>query len=281
MTVDITSAASNLVQNSSGIWVARDQRDISYPLEGNEVCFSVEDSSFWFQHRNEVIPQLVQTFSPCSTFFDIGGGNGCISYALQQRGVDTVLVEPGPAGAYNGLSRGLKTVVQSTLQDAGFTSNSLPSAGIFDVLEHIDSDQDFLKSLHHFLEPEGILYITVPAYRFLWSREDDYSGHFRRYTISLLEKDLNSAGFEVLFSSYLFACLVPPIFLFRTLPSLMRIRKVPTAVSKQKEHKGGNRLSAKFIKRCLHWEQSRIKKIKRVPFGSSCIAVARKLPRDA
>lgn len=276
MSEDVSAIASNLVQHPNGVWVAHDQRDVSYPSEGNEACFAVEDSSFWFRHRNDVIAHLVKSLSPGETFFDIGGGNGCVSHALQERGIDVVLVEPGPSGAQNAISRGVETVVQSTLEDAGFASESLPSAGLFDVMEHIESDSNFLQSIHSFLQPNGNLYITVPAYQFLWSVDDVHAGHFRRYNASSLASRLNDAGFEVLYCGYLFAFLVPPIFLLRSLPSRFGIRRAATASTTQKEHSKGKGLSAAVVDRCLNWELNRIRKRKRIPFGSSCLAVAKK-----
>ena len=63
--------------------MAQDDRNISYPPEGNEACFALEASSYWFRHRNNVITHMVNRWSPEQTFFEIGGGNGCVSYALQ------------------------------------------------------------------------------------------------------------------------------------------------------------------------------------------------------
>ena len=37
---------------------------ISYPEEGNEACFQIEDQSFWFRHRNDCIRELVRHFPP-------------------------------------------------------------------------------------------------------------------------------------------------------------------------------------------------------------------------
>jgi len=279
MRLDISAIASNLVQHPTGVWVARDQSDVSYPSDGNEASFAVEDASFWFRHRNDVIAHLVNNLSPGETFFDIGGGNGCVSHALQERGIDVALVEPGPAGAHNAVSRGVGTVIQSTLDDAGFTPDSLPSAGMFDVLEHIESDHAFLRSIHRFLAPNGMLYITVPAYQGLWSVDDVHAGHFRRYTSSSLESQLNAAGFDVIYGGYLFAFLVAPIFFFRSLPSRLGIRKKVTASTTRREHSQGGGLLGAVVDRCLGLELNRIGKRKRIPFGSSCIAVARKIPQ--
>lgn len=272
---DIAAIAANL-ELRNGIWVTRESGDVSYPAEGNENCFSVEDSSYWFQHRNRVIEHLVNARSPEQPFFDIGGGNGCVSHALQLSGLDVVLVEPGPSGARNAVRRGVQTVVQSTLEDAGFMPDSLPSVGLFDVLEHIETDLEFLKSIHRFLIPNGFLYVTVPAYRSLWSVDDVHAGHFRRYTVSSLQARLREAGFTVEYSTYLFSFLVPPIFLLRSLPSVLGLRNSVSKSRIRKEHSRGNKFSGAILDRCLQFELNRIKRGRRIPVGSSCLAIASK-----
>jgi hypothetical protein len=45
-----------------GIYYAAGAEAISYPEEGNEACFEIEDQSFWFRHRNDCIRELVRNF---------------------------------------------------------------------------------------------------------------------------------------------------------------------------------------------------------------------------
>jgi hypothetical protein len=71
----------------------------------------------------------------------------------------------------------------------------------YDVLEHISNDSDFLSEISNRLEVNGTLTITVPAYNFLWSTEDEYAGHFRRYKLKELTAKLISNRFEIVFSS--------------------------------------------------------------------------------
>lgn len=279
--IDIKAIAANLTKDSTGIWVARDQTEVSYPAEGNENCFAIEDASFWFRHRNNVISHLVRDLSPADTFFDIGGGNGCVSNALQRAGIDVVLVEPGPQGARNAMQRGVSTVIQSTLEDAGFSPGTLPSVGLFDVLEHIESDEDFLRTIHSYLRPNGRLYMTVPAHNFLWSVDDDKAGHFRRYTTRTLTKQLKESGFAITYYNYLFSFLVPPIFLIRSIPSRLGVRKSISAATTKKEHSTGAAATGLLVQTFLDWELNRVKKRKRIPTGSSCIAVATKTASHA
>src|SRR5438046_2339206 len=85
--------AGGLVWDPAGVWVATAHGDVSYPDEGNAACAAIEDTSFWFRHRNRVIAAAVRRFPPLAgPIFDIGGGNGYVSLGLQRAGYSTVLV---------------------------------------------------------------------------------------------------------------------------------------------------------------------------------------------
>ena len=273
---DLSTFADN-VELRDGIWFSKTKEVVSYPEDGSDLCLVVEDGSYWFQHRNKCIPELVKRFSKNKIFFDIGGGNGNVAACLQKAGIETVLIEPSIQGIRNAKARGLNNLVCSTLQDASFELNSIPAIGVFDVVEHIADDNQFLKQMHDFLEPGGNLYITVPAYNFLWANEDDYSGHYRRYTISKLKKLLLGLGYEINYSSYLFAALVLPVFLFRALPSKLGFHKDVENIEKYKsEHGNYEGFLTKIIKKTLSWEYKKIRKKSRINFGTSCLIVASK-----
>ena len=74
-----------------------------------------------------------------------------------------MLIEPGPAGILNAKKRGLKYLINSDFENANFFPDSIPAAGLFDVLEHIEKDLEFLKNLHFCIAKNGLLYLTVPA----------------------------------------------------------------------------------------------------------------------
>lgn len=259
--------------NRNGIWYAKSTAYVSYPDDGNDSCYQIEEQSFWFRHRNNCIVELVKKHHTSGTFFDIGGGNGFVARALQDAGYDTVLVEPGEKGCENARKRKLDTVICSTVEDAGLAENSLPAIGVFDVVEHFDDDKKLLTTLNRFLAPGGHLFLTVPAYEMLWSVDDDHAGHYHRYTLPKMEKLLNSAGFSVVFDTYIFSVLPLPVFLFRSLPSKMGIRKEPNyKTNKPSEH---TRESG-VMTRIWNWEVEKLRKGNRIPFGGSCLVVARK-----
>jgi SAM-dependent methyltransferase len=80
-----------------------------------------------------------------------------------------------------------------------------------DVLEHMDDDVAALRTIAGLLAPGGQLIATVPAYEWLWSGEDVISAHRRRYTRDRLLHAARAAGFDVLFSSYFFASVLPGV----------------------------------------------------------------------
>lgn len=277
--VDVTSIAKGLKLGEDGIWYSLEAEKISYPQGGNEACFNVEDRSFWFRHRKNCILTVIQSYPPerGGTIFDIGGGNGFISSALENEGLDVVLVEPGRTGAVNGKRRGLKTVICSATAGAGFRPGTMSAVGLFDVLEHIKDDLVFLKSLAGLIKKQGRLYITVPAYSFLWSGEDVLAGHYRRYTCESICAVIQQAGFTVEFFSYIFRILPAPIALFRVLPYRMGLLRSKNKVQKvARDHAVQGGMIANALASFLNSELENLKNNKPMRFGGSCLVVASK-----
>lgn len=274
--IDLNHVAAGLRKDPRGYWVAGARSSVSYPEEGNSLCFAVEDGSFWFQHRNLVIVEAARQFPPAGPIFDVGGGNGFVSQGLEAAGFETVVVEPGPAGAANACRRGLPHVICATVETAGLPPRSLPAIGLFDVLEHIDDDRGFLTALHELLTSGGKLYITVPAFQFLWSDEDDHAGHFRRHSLTSLDRLLNGTGFRIDYLTYFFWFLPLPVLLLRAIPSRLGLRAPPSVSRGRREHAAGKGAMGWLIDRALGWELGRIRGRSRIPFGGSCLAVASK-----
>lgn len=274
--IDFRSISNNL-ELVDDIWAAKSKSKISYPDKANEKCFEIEENSFWFRHRNNCIIEVVKQFPPKGIFFDVGGGNGFVAKELEENGIETVLVEPGEKGVSNAGRRGLKKIIRATLEEAEFKPNTLPAAGLFDVLEHIEEDRKFLKSMFNILEPGGRLYITVPAFRFLWSKEDDEAGHFKRYTTKSMREILNEIGFYVEYATYIFSILPIPIFLFRSLPLKLGLVKHAKNSDKHKEeHSQRMGMTGKLLEKTWDMKLKRIKNKKKIPFGSSCLIVVHK-----
>jgi SAM-dependent methyltransferase len=277
--MDLTKIAATIEPGPGDIWLSRARSSVSYPDHGNEVCFAVEDGSFWFAHRNRCIIETLKQYPPGGAFFDIGGGNGYVSLAIQTAGWPVVLIEPGPRGAANARGRGVENVICSTFEDAGILPETMPAAGAFDVVEHIADDAGFLRSVARALRPGGRLYLTVPAYPELWSGEDAAAGHCRRYTTATLRRVLEAAGLGVEYSTYFFRFLPAPIFLLRTVPWKLGFRRPQTdAVNRvSTDHWTGGGPLRRMADAVLRREIALIQSGRAMPFGGSCLAVAKKV----
>lgn len=272
--INIGEITTGLTQVEDGMWVSPRQPRVNYPEDGHGACFDFEERSFWFRHRNAVIVQLVGTHAPRATVFDIGAGNGFVSLALQRAGVPTVVVEPGAGGVRNARARGLSLVIQATFEDAGFRSESVGAFGIFDVLEHVQDDAGFLRAMHRCLLPGGYLFVTVPACAALWSSEDEEAGHYRRYSMRSLLRILRASGFTVRYCSYFFSLLVPSVFICRSIPS--RVLGAQGQMRGARAHALPGGVLGGLIEQGLGWERKRIEAGRRLPIGSSCVAVAQR-----
>jgi SAM-dependent methyltransferase len=278
--IDLKQISRNLEQSAEGGWRSKSQSAISYPEWGNQACFDVEDSSFWFQHRNVCILEALRQYPPPGPLFDIGGGNGFVAKAMQDAGFEVVLVEPGAAGAMNARRRGIQHVVLATLEDAGFLPESLPAIGLFDVVEHIEDDHKFLQTIHVHLASQGRIYLTVPAYQALWSEADVVAGHHRRYSKRALRELIERSGLQVEFATGFFQFLPPAILAMRVIPYRfgLKARPEPQAVDTKmlRQHK----IKGEAIGRTLGWIQQReaagIRARRENKFGASWLVVARK-----
>lgn len=275
VTNDLSTYSSTLSQGPDGIWYGGRVETVSYPDGGNAACLAVEDGSFWFQHRNRCICAALKRFPPPGPIFDIGGGNGFVSLALAAAGHDVVLVEPGVNGARAGHQRGLPAVACASLHAAGFHPGSLPAVGLFDVVEHVDDDLSFMRQVAAAMAPSGRAYLTVPAYTWLWSGEDDAAGHKRRYTQGSLAQVVERAGFEIEYASYFFRWLPLPILLLRTVPGRLGLGRRAPSVARAREHAGGPGVLRRVVDASLQGEVGAIESGRRLAFGGSVLLVAR------
>ncbi len=276
-TLNLREIAPGLELGEDGWWTSRKLSDVSYPEEGNDLCFSVEDSSFWFGHRNRCILEMLKLFPPPGAIFDIGGGNGYVAQAIQEAGHEVVLVEPGLAGVRNALKRGIRQVVRAALEDVEVSAGTLPAVGLFDVVEHVRDDSGFLAGINRLIIPGGRVYVTVPAHQWLWSGEDILAGHWRRYTLRTLCRLLVNTGYTVEFATSFFGFLPLPILLRRVLPYRLGFAsKKADEDAVQSDHKLGHPLVGRIVQTLTRRELSRISELRPLRIGGSCIAVAQK-----
>jgi len=272
--MQLTDIAPGLVRDPAGYWVASGESEGRYPDAGSEFCASVEEQSLWFAHRNRVIVELLKRYPPAGPLFDVGAGNGFVASALMAAGVDTVAIEPSSDGVAQAVARGISQVVRGVLPSPAFLERTAGGIGLFDVIEHTPDDARFLGSLRPYLKDEARLYLTVPAYQSLWSREDVAAGHYRRYTLRSLSSTLSDAGYALEYSTYFFWWLPIPMFVVRKFGDRLFGRR--SYETPKSAHVPGSRSVRRVLQATFAPETLAVSRGWRVPFGGSIVALARK-----
>ncbi len=176
----------------------------------------VERTHWWFLARRRILLELVaQYLRPGESVLDIGCGTGFVLEAATQR-YKACGVDPSPQAVAMCRERGLDRVCQGSANDLSMIPEGcFAGAFLLDVLEHLDNDLEALQRARDVLAPGGVVFVTVPAFKALWSRHDVVNQHRRRYTRQELDGLLHAAGFEVLRSSYFNTRLFPAAALSR------------------------------------------------------------------
>ena len=178
---------------------------------------------WWFLGRRAVILAEMARRLPAggARLAELGCGSGGMLEALGRFGT-AVGVETDPALRERARERGLD-VRAGALPDAiPLEPGRWDAVCLFDVLEHVDDEAGALAACRRLLGPGGRLFVTVPAYAWLWSRHDELLGHRRRYTARTLRQVAERAGFAVERLTYFNTLLAPPIMAVRLARAALR-----------------------------------------------------------
>ena len=172
--------------------------------------YRAEERHWWFRARRAILADVLERMqlAPDLRIADVGCGTGGMLPVLARFGGVTGVDESPLAREYC-VRSGFSDVQSPAEWQAAGESYDLVTA--FDVIEHVEDDVAFLKSLHDHLVPGGRLLATVPAYPFLWSTFDEMNHHFRRYTGRTLKRSLAASGFSVERLTHMNAFLLPAL----------------------------------------------------------------------
>lgn len=161
------------------------------------------ESSWWYRGRANVVARVLLQFATRSsdnTVLDIGSGWGGMFSTLSSYG-KIIALEPDTE-AQTSCSARRYTKVYGMTDLATLEKEKHDLVGLFDVLEHVEDDAQFLTDIHRTLTKDGVLILTVPAFAFLWSNHDVTHHHYRRYSRAQLTALLAREGFHVTYASY-------------------------------------------------------------------------------
>ncbi len=143
-----------------------------------------------------------------------------------------------------------------------------------DVLEHVEDDQQAFNWIIEHLEDNGILFLTVPAFQFLFSDHDVALNHCRRYTRSQLTA-LNNNGTLLLKTGYFNFALFPLVFVSRLAKKAVSIPRMRRSLNPTKQLSNVPPIIDAIFYLILKAEVALIRRFPLFPFGITAFAVIR------
>jgi SAM-dependent methyltransferase len=223
---------------------------------------------WWFRGRLAVLRTVLRGVVPAgpARLLELGCGTGNMLEMLAEFG-EAVGMETDPvllaAAQAVGLDARRGTLPDDLVVPEGWADVVL----LLDVLEHLDDEAGALGTARRALSPGGVLIVTVPAYRWLWSGHDVALHHRRRYTAGRLRQVVAKAGFRVGRVTYFNTLLFPMLALAR---AAKRLRG-----DASHDLRPAGRALGILLERCFAFERHLVPRM-RLPFGSSLLLLARR-----
>jgi SAM-dependent methyltransferase len=237
-----------------------------------EPLAEVEPRSFWFRARNRLIlSALSRHFPDAGSFLEVGCGAGVVLAAIREERPELRVVGSDLYPQALEIARRRvdgAELLERDARDLGF-DGEFDVVGAFDVIEHVDEDEQVLSELFRAARPGGGAILLVPQHRWLWSEHDRIAEHRRRYAKRELVERVRSAGFEIAETTSFVTTLLPAMIVSRLLDRVRRRAYDPVACLEP------GRLNPLF-ERMLDGERALIDRGVSLPFGGSLLVVARK-----
>jgi SAM-dependent methyltransferase len=191
----------------------------------------LERTHWWFRGRRSVyfglLEHCLKERRPLRVL-DLGCGMGGFLDGLVKLGAEGVQVHPSDVDLES-LSkcseRGHPTGVVSSGTSLPYRDASFDLVCMFDAIEHCPDDHAVMREVARVLKPGGSIFVSVPAYQFLYANNDRVAQHYRRYTRGMLTRVFEGAGLEVERNThaniFLFPLILPAVLLIKTLEKVL------------------------------------------------------------
>lgn len=178
-------------------------------------------------------------------------------------------------------ARGFTRLLIGSAEQLPVAPASFDLVTAFDCIEHLDDDRAALAAFAGALKPGGHLFVSVPAWQFLFSENDRVAHHKRRYRRPDLVEKARAAGFEIVQASYvnswLFPLIVPAVL---ALQLKQRFLKRPDAAAETNLSYRTPRWINRLLAGIFSSERYVLRRAS-FPLGHSLILLARRPPESA
>jgi SAM-dependent methyltransferase len=188
-----------------------------------------QDIHWWYAGRRHILSAVISKLplNKDAKILEVGCGTGSNLDMLKQHG--TVYGAEPYAFAREFSSKNSGCVIEDAfLPDNIPFDHNFDVIGAFDVIEHIEQDQESLQAIEDRLNDNGYALFTVPAFQWLWSKHDEINHHKKRYTKSEFKLQLKQAGYDIEFFSYYNFWLFPLDASIRTIRKMFKLNNDST-----------------------------------------------------
>jgi len=189
------------------------------------------------------LDKFIERYGLHGPFLEVGCGRGDVSAYLGEKGWAGLAIDYSDAAiaqAAGNLSRFAHVSVRK--QALSEVTGKFNCILMWDVLEHMEDDQGALRTIAGLLEPGGQLLLAVPSNPREWRWDDDFYGHWRRYTVADLTEKLTQAGMQA------------QVFWDFTYPVFWLMRRAYTRLKSGAEIAGDKEASTKASATVNAWE---------------------------
>jgi SAM-dependent methyltransferase len=148
-----------------------------------------------------MIDQMIEKYSLRGPFLDAGCGVGDVAAHIARRGWEGLAVDWTPAAVEEARRNLAGTAVRTQVSELLDVSGEFRLILLCTVIEHIRDDRALLRHLHTLYPRDSSpshLIISMPSNPAVeWRWDDDFYGHFRRYTRAGVERMLADCGFRL------------------------------------------------------------------------------------
>jgi SAM-dependent methyltransferase len=187
---------------------------------------------WWFAGRRVILDHLLKSLRlpPESRILEVGCGTGGNIAVLRKFGSVTAVELDSFARDHVRAAMKIEVASGSLPDDLPYADRKFDVICLFDVLEHVDREQEALSILRERLAPQGLLIITVPAYQWLYSSHDVQHHHYRRYTARQLRAVAEAAGLRPTRVGYYNTLLFPLALIRRLAEKLLDLHPADDSV---------------------------------------------------
>jgi len=246
--------------------------DIGFDASRFEALAAVEASHFWFRSRAQLIAWALRKHFPrAQSVLEIGCGTGNVLASISEspsirRAVGSEAHSEGLAFAARRAPRA--ELLQMDARHIPFREE-FDVVGAFDVIEHIQEDEEVLHGMFAACRRGGGVIVTVPQHPWLWSYRDEFARHRRRYRRADLLRKLAATGFERAWTTSFVTLLLP-------LMVLSRLRqRAPEGFDASSELRVGRAVN-RVLGAVMALERRVLEAGLTLPAGGSLLVVARK-----